>query len=105
MCLKEAENSCIADFPFFLIESQNQGLTKPVNGVLGLARDMPHYLSKNDVSVRGPSYLHALRNAELIQEATFSFATSPLGYESFIDLGPHNNSRVMAGEDLEWIDV
>ena len=101
---------CIADFEFFLIDSlTTKGLHESVNGVLGLARNMPHYLSaeNDEVTIRGPSYLHALKNAELITEATFAFASSPADstITSSIDFGPHDPSKIKDDSKLEWIDV
>lgn len=95
------------DFEFFLI-TQQEGLAEPINGVLGLARDMPYYLVNKDKdevasSMRGPSYLHALRNAEIITEASVSFMISPFGLDSEIDLGPHKGSRLKPGTKLEWL--
>ena len=109
ICL--SEDVCIEDFEFFLVENQqeNLGLSEPVNGILGLARNMPFYLELSnelDKQVqRGPSFLHALKNSKQIQEATFSFTTQPYGASSRIDFGPINNSSIKQGSQIEWIDV
>ena len=54
--------ACISDFEFFLISDQ-QGLKSNVDGVLGLSRNKPFFLSQEKGINRGPSYMLALENA------------------------------------------
>ena len=73
---------CVADFEFFLIEEQ-EGLREPIDGVLGLARNKPFFVTEETDGqsdfdsdrklARGPSYIMALKNADLINETTFAF--------------------------------
>lgn len=55
--------------------SNQAGLREPIDGILGLARNKPFYLSKKDN--RGPSYMMGLYNAGLVSENIFSFKMSP----------------------------
>eukprot|EP00354_Favella_ehrenbergii_P001286 CAMPEP_0170472308 /NCGR_PEP_ID=MMETSP0123-20130129/14364_1 /TAXON_ID=182087 /ORGANISM="Favella ehrenbergii, Strain Fehren 1" /LENGTH=362 /DNA_ID=CAMNT_0010740499 /DNA_START=595 /DNA_END=1684 /DNA_ORIENTATION=+ len=85
-----------------------EGLREPINGVLGLSRDKPYYLadeSRKAQSTRGPSYLHALKNAEIITEATVSFKIAPFGFESEIDFGPPKEDRIRKDGEMKWINV
>ena len=52
-------NACINDFEFFLIYEQ-EGLKDPVDGVLGLARNQPFFLNREQGTSRGPSYMMAM---------------------------------------------
>ena len=79
-------NACINEFEFFLIYAQ-EGLRDPVDGVLGLSRNKPYFLSREQGTNRGPSYLMAMENANLISENTFSFSMSPFGSDSYMDFG------------------
>ena len=52
-------NACINEFEFFLIYQQ-EGLKDPVDGVLGLARNKPFFLNREQGTNRGPSYMMAM---------------------------------------------
>lgn len=80
------ESVCISDFEFFLISAQD-GLKEPIDGILGLARNEPFYLAKSKKANRGPSYVAALKNADVITSSTFSIAMAPEGADSYIDFG------------------
>lgn len=86
-------SACINDFEYFLITEQ-QGLQEPVDGVFGLARHKAFYLNSENGVKRGPSYIMAMKNANLISEATFSISLSPFGEQSFIDFGQPKQERM-----------
>ena len=52
-------DACINGFEFFLIRQQ-EGLKDPVDGVLGLARNNPFFLNREQGTNRGPSYMMAM---------------------------------------------
>ena len=90
-------DTCINNFEFFLIAEQ-EGFREPVDGVLGLARNMPFFLAKNEGVSRGPSYMMALENAGLISENTFSMEIAPFGSDSTMDFG------APSANPLQWAD-
>ena len=94
--------ACISDFEFFLISDQ-QGLKSNVDGVLGLSRNKPFFLSQEKGINRGPSYMLALENAGLISENTFSFYLAPFGQESTIDFGAPKDDRMADPSQLSYI--
>ena len=49
-----------------IADQQGNKLKEPVDGVLGLARNKPFFLDKDGEVKRGPSYMMALENANLI---------------------------------------
>lgn len=73
--------------------------------MLGLARNRPFYLGKEQKAKRGPSYMAALKNADVIQQTTFSFAMAPEGADSFIDFGEVNSDRMDDADSLVYIDL
>lgn len=97
-------NACINEFEFFLIYQQ-EGLKDPVDGVLGLARNQPFYLNREEGINRGPSYMMALENANLISQNTFSFSMSPYGKESTLDFGAPRESGMSDPSKLAWISL
>jgi len=96
--------ACIKDFEYFLVK-QESGLKEPMDGIFGLARNHPYYLAKDDGIQRGPSYMLALKNAELISEDTFSFYMAPYGKDSSLDFGKPRTDRMRDPEELRWIDL
>ena len=97
-------NACINNFEFFLIYEQ-EGLRDPVDGVLGLSRNKPFFLSRGQGTNRGPSYLMAMENSNLISERSFSFSMSPFGSDSHLDFGAPQNSRMRDPSELTWISL
>ena len=97
-------NACINDFEFFLIYEQ-EGLKDPVDGVLGLARNQPFFLNREQGTNRGPSYMMALENANLISQNTFSFSMSSFGKESTLDFGAPRDSGMSDSSKLAWISL
>ena len=65
-------NMCLDSFEYFLIESQ-KGLREPIDGILGLSRNNPSYISPERGNSSGPLYVEALYKAGLIKENKFSF--------------------------------
>ena len=96
--------TCIEDFEFFLIFYQ-QGLLEPVDGVLGLARNKPFFLDKEGKVKRGPSYMMALKNANLISLNAFSFSLSPYGEQSYVDFGVPQEERMKDPRWVQYIDL
>lgn len=92
------------DFEFFLIKDQD-GLDEPVDGILGLSRNHPHFLTQEKGNRRGPSYMMGLKNAKLISENTFSFFMRPYGKDSAFDFGKPKSSRMRDEEELRWIKL
>lgn len=99
-----ADNICIDDFEFFMIEQQ-MGLFEPIDGVLGLARNKPFLLSGESEVVRGPSLMNALSNANRIPENTFSLMVQQAGRSSLIDFGAPQSSRLQSGASLAYIPL
>lgn len=97
-------DTCINDFEFFLIAEQ-EGFREPVDGVLGLARNMPFFLAKSEGTNRGPSYMMALENAGLISENTFSVEIAPFGSDSTMDFGAPQESKMRDPAELQWISI
>ena len=96
--------ACINEFEFFLIKEQ-QGLQDPVDGVLGLARNQPFFLANDQGTNRGPSYMMAMENANLISENTFSFSMAPYGTDSAMDFGTPKESRMRDPEEMQWLSL
>lgn len=94
--------ACIENFEYFLISEQTN-MREPIDGFMGMARNLPFYLSPEAGINRGPSYMMALANAGLISEETFSFYTAPAGLESYIDFGAPKEERMRDPSELEWI--
>ena len=88
--------------------SEQNGLLEPIDGVFGLARNNPFYLGKGDdkdKTTRGPSYMMALENANLISQNTFSFALAPYGKKSYIDFGAPREDRMRYASWVQYIDL
>ena len=83
------------------------GLSSDIDGIFGLARDHPYFLSEDKSVLRGPSYMKALQKAELISENTFSFNMVPFGddADSAIDFGKPRKSRMRDSDELVWIEL
>ena len=98
------ELACIENFEFFMITDQTN-IREPIDGFMGLARNEPFFLNSEDGINRGPSYMMALKNANLISEEIFSFYTAPAGLESYIDFGAPREERMRDPDELEWIEL
>ena len=70
--------ACLKNFEFFVITKQ-KGLKEPLDGVMGLARNRPFFLSNEKRLNRGPSFMMGLVNAKLISINIFSFYMAPYG--------------------------
>ena len=80
-------------------------MREPVDGVLGLARNKPFFLARNEGTNRGPSYMMAMQNANLISENTFSFSMAPFGTESTMDFGSPQESKMRDPDEMQWISL
>ena len=105
MCI--AENVCINDFGFFLIESQSY-LKEPLDGFLGLGRSEP-FISGQLAGLgfkRGPSFVRALTEAGIIDESTFSlFLSSKEDQDSLIHFGAPQTSSMKTEDNLTYIKL
>ena len=75
---------------------------------MGLARNKPFYLAaegEENIVQRGPSYMMALENSQLISENTFSFYLSPDGKDSHIDFGQPDEASMKSSRSLQYIDL
>ena len=101
------ESACVEDFEFFLVKDQDawQNLGEKVDGILGLSRDHPHFLASEKGNKRGPSYMKAMENAELISENTFSFFMRPFEKDSAVDFGKPKSSRMKDSDDLVTFEL
>ena len=79
-------SACVEGFEFFLIESQ-RGISEPIDGIMGMSRNMPFYLDPEGGNITGPLYVEALANANVITENKFSFYFTEPGQISWVDLG------------------
>ena len=57
-------SACINDFRFFLVEEQ-KGLFEPVDGILGMSRDLDHFLGI-DLGDKGPLLVDGLIDNDFI---------------------------------------
>ena len=96
--------ACLNDFEFFLVTDQ-EGLKEPVDGIMGLARNKPFYLSSEKGLSRGPSYMMGLVNAGLISTNAFSFYMAPYGNRSWIDFGEPKIESMRDSEDVAFIEL
>ena len=97
-------NQCVENFEFFIAEEQS-GFTEPIDGIMGLARYNNFYLGDEKKTIVGPLYLLALYTEGLINEPTFSFATSQIGGLSYIDFGAPQDSSMRKPSDLVYFDL
>ena len=98
------DSACINDFEFFLVQQQT-GLRDPIDGVLGLARNLPYYLAPQNGVTRGPSYMMAMQNAGLIDENTFSTYMVKGGEQSFMDFGKPREDRMRDRSEMAYINL
>lgn len=79
-------SACVENYEFFLIESQ-KGIAEPIDGILGMARDNPFYLSPEQGNISAKFYVEALQESNVITENKFSFYFTQPGKLSWVDLG------------------
>ena len=101
------ESACVEDFEFFLVEDSDNAwnLDAALDGIVGLARNYPHLLTKEKGNRRGPSIMMAMENAKIITDDSFSFFMRPAGKDSYFDFGKPKTSRMRDSDDLAWFDV
>lgn len=100
---------CVNGFEYFLIESQvgvdgYAGLVEPVDGILGMARDIVPEGLDYDV---GPLYVKALREMYHTQYDVFSFYLDDPSDTSFIDFNGFVSSHIKDGDAdrIAWLKM
>ena len=66
---------------------------------------MPYYLAPQNGVTRGPSYMMALQNANLIGENTFSTYMVKDGQQSFMDFGKPKEERMRDKKEMGYINL
>lgn len=99
VCLNWETDSCLDSFEFFSFTEQ-VGLAKPIEGMLGLSQKHQSTLAEEEHTL-GPLFVLELAKAGNINQGEFSFALNSLDLDSsFVDFGPPVAARVEGG-DLE----
>ena len=70
-----------------------------------MARNRPFYLDPEGEVKRGPSYMMALENANLVSQNTFSIQLSPYGEQSHIDFGTPQAARMKHSNWVQYIEL
>ena len=90
VCLFE-NSACVENFEFFLV-TQQQGLSEPIDGIIGLARNIDIQTEEYTV---GPLFYEYMYNADLIQSNEFSFYIPKNDLsQSYIDFGASQHEVV-----------
>lgn len=94
VCINNLQG-CVDSFKYFLISGNQTGLAEPFDGILGLARNKPFLMGINNATTSaGPLFAEALKDANVISDARFSFS---LGYKNtsmFVDFGVPQTSAM-----------
>ena len=78
---------CVDSFRYFAI-LQQEGIVEPVDGVLGMARNLKRKNADKDSSGRiGPLFVDAMVEDGVIDDNIFSFYMNKAGGNSFVDFG------------------
>jgi len=99
-------NECVENFEYFAIYTQ-EGITEPIDGILGLARPNQFYYSAyydTETYEPGQLYLQAMYNQGLIDERTVSFYFDQL-QTSYADFGQPQESAMSNIDDLVYFDM
>jgi len=101
--------ACINDFEYFLIDSQKgvngyAGLSEPVDGILGMSRDLVPKGTKYEV---GPLLVKNLKDKGLTQYNVFSFYLTDPDKQSFIDFNGYVRNFIKddADDKIIWLKL
>ena len=97
-------SACVENFEFFLIESQT-GISEPIDGILGMARNKPFHIQPESGNTSGPLYVEHLHKAGVIGEDKFSFYFTEPGTLSWVDLGEPDFANIREDAYLEPIQM
>ena len=97
-------SACVENFEFFHIESQ-KGLSEPIDGIMGMARNNPFHIAPLNDSQAGPLYVEKLKENGIIDENMYSFYYTEAGSLSWVDLGSPDYDNVRDGSDVEVIPM
>lgn len=95
-------SACVKNFKFFLFHKQ-KGISEPVDGILGMSRNKPFFLSPESGNRSGPLYVEALYNARVISQNKFSFFFTEAGGLSWVDFGEPKLENIRSDAKLETI--
>lgn len=81
-----------------------QGLSEPVDGILGMSRDIVPKGTKYEV---GPLIVKALKEKGFTQYNVFSFYLTNPGLQSFIDFNGYvlNHIKDNADDKINWLKL
>jgi len=102
-------SACITEFEYFLIKTQKgvngyAGLSEPVDGILGMSRDLVPKGTKYKV---GPLLVKHLKDGGFTQYNVFSFYLTSPDKQSFIDFNGYVISHVKDNNDaaIVWLKL
>jgi len=95
-------SQCVTDFKYFAVSNQ-KGLREPIDGWLGLARNTASLYNFADVNVTTTtSYVDAMKEANLIEVARFSFYFNNK-QSSYVDFGTHQTTSIQDEANIKYI--
>lgn len=90
---------CVQDFKYFLI-SEQQGLTPPIDGIMGMSRNVSSAMGGKSFVDVGPLYVDFLVRQGIIREPSFSFYMNYHG-SNRIDFGGYVNNEGVYDYDFQ----
>ena len=95
-------SACVPDFEYFAI-SEQIGLREPIDGIMGLARNnIPTFHRGEGTISTTKSYVTAMKEADLINNETFSFYFNNLE-SSYVDFGQYQETSITG--DIKYVDT